>query len=277
MTTQDQTTSQKPQHTIFINEMALHGRQRRAYMAAHPGCTPETADRGAHRLMEKPEIRARIEAAREKINHQRQQILKKELTCQLRRLQDKEEVIAQIFKGELQKTIYGKGGIMLHRAEDPRLRLHAMKQDTILAKERKALLNDIARVPGLAEELGVAMEVETELTDIAEDSFVTALLGEEPAPVTTENDIVSYEEPEPEEAPAVISKEETANTSPEIPKITPVPEEAVPQRRAKWLDEDGNPKGIFATLSPEQQQELTNLREQFMASTERSKKALEMM
>ncbi len=259
------TAEQKHKHLIFINEMAAHGRQRHAYMAAYPGCTPQTADRGAHRLMEKPGVRAGIEYAREKMAIAQQRMHEDQLARQLCKLEDKEEVVWQILKGELQHTVYGKNGEILKRVEDPGLRLRAMKQDTALAKERAMLMHEIAQHPGLALALynaTLATPNPTEQPGIELPSFDDAY-GADPG--TYQGDQGDSEDLRFDDVQTPATDAGKCNTPEDDPFEN---------------DFDGNnafpapPAGLYESLSPEERREIDEIRQRIIAAQEQTKKVL---
>lgn len=245
MTTKN--AAQKSQYTTFIREMAAHGRQRRAYMAAYPGCNPQTADRGAHRLMEKQEIIAGIEFERERISIAEQRIREVQLTRQYYKLEDKEEVIWQILKGELQHTVYGKDGVILKRSEDPGLRLRAMKQDAALVKERAILTHEIAKLPGLAAKL-VNLEAE-------DQSFDEALM---------------QELDEQEDADEYTAHADNHDDHEDEENSPSGQQEIIDQSQSK---ETGGTPGALQ-LSPEQRREIDYIRQRIIAAQQATRTAL---
>jgi hypothetical protein len=143
-------------HKIFIEEMVRHGQQRRAYMAAYPGCSAATADSCASRLMDKSIVREMIERGRERINLIRQRILEENIEEHIGEIESKRKVLKQIYRGGPQKRYLNQNGSQVDVAkicEDPMVRLAAIKQDNVLAKEMVAILCERAAVPGPAEAL----------------------------------------------------------------------------------------------------------------------------
>jgi hypothetical protein len=96
----------KKQHQVFIDEMIKHGDQVKAYRAAYPKASEESARVNCYKLLQNTTIADAIKTASDQIRNQAQQEavqeLKEELKGDILTRQKKLEILNKIANGELE-------------------------------------------------------------------------------------------------------------------------------------------------------------------------------
>lgn len=125
---QETTLSEKlnPKHEIFIREMILHNDKVRAYKAAYPGTTDESARVAAVRLLSKANIKERMRYAYNSIELGVREDKAAFINQELKIINTKRELLLKIISGTIKATVNEK--------------LKAIRMDTELAEQQAKLL-----------------------------------------------------------------------------------------------------------------------------------------